>query len=56
MIALDGGANASLPCEQQFGRKLTPADPAFGINWFEAVTYCRWLTAQTGHGGNRSVL
>ena len=34
--------------EQQFGRKLSPSGPAFGINWFEAVTYCRWLTTQTG--------
>jgi serine/threonine protein kinase/formylglycine-generating enzyme required for sulfatase activity len=34
--------------EQQWGRKLAPDEPAFGVNWFEAVTYCRWLTAQSG--------
>ena len=23
--------------EKQFGKKLTPEEPAFGVNWFEAV-------------------
>jgi len=32
--------------EKQFGHLLTPDEPAFGVNWFEAVSYCRWLTAQ----------
>jgi serine/threonine protein kinase/formylglycine-generating enzyme required for sulfatase activity len=32
--------------EKQFGRQLSPAGPAFGVNWFEAVSYCRWLTRQ----------
>jgi eukaryotic-like serine/threonine-protein kinase len=34
--------------EKQFGHTLTPAEPAFGVNWFEAVSYCRWLTRQAG--------
>ena len=33
--------------EHQFERKLGDHDPAFGINWFEAVSYCRWLTTQS---------
>ncbi len=34
--------------EKQFGRKLASDEPVFGINWFEAITYCRWLTRQAG--------
>jgi formylglycine-generating enzyme required for sulfatase activity len=30
--------------QQLGGRGLSPDDPAFGVNWFEAVNYCRWLT------------
>ena len=26
------------------GKRLTPDEPVFGVNWFEAVSYCRWLT------------
>ena len=44
---VDGG-QTHRAWEQQFNRKLTPEDPAFGVNWFEAVAYCRWLTMQLG--------
>ena len=35
--------------EKQFkqeigGRRLHPNEPVFGVNWFDAVNYCRWLT------------
>jgi formylglycine-generating enzyme required for sulfatase activity len=30
--------------ERQFRRTLTPQEPAFGISWYEAVGYCRWLS------------
>jgi formylglycine-generating enzyme required for sulfatase activity len=34
--------------ERQFARKLTPQEPAFGVSWFDAVRYCRWLSGQAG--------
>jgi len=34
--------------QRQFGRTLGDTDPAFGINWYESITYCRWLSAQLG--------
>jgi formylglycine-generating enzyme required for sulfatase activity len=30
--------------QQLGGRGLEPDEPAFGVFWFEAVNYCRWLT------------
>jgi hypothetical protein len=30
--------------QQLGGRGLEPDEPAFGVSWFEAVNYCRWLT------------
>jgi formylglycine-generating enzyme required for sulfatase activity len=26
------------------GRRLEPDEPVFGVSWFDAVNYCRWLT------------
>jgi len=26
------------------GRRLQPDEPVFGVTWFDAVNYCRWLT------------
>jgi serine/threonine protein kinase/formylglycine-generating enzyme required for sulfatase activity len=34
--------------ERQFVKQLALHDPAFGINWFEAVNYCRWLNQHLG--------
>lgn len=32
--------------EKQLSRQLSREEPAFGVSWFEAVSYCRWLTEQ----------
>ena len=34
--------------EKQFVRTLTPEEPAFGVSWYEAVSYCRWLSERAG--------
>jgi formylglycine-generating enzyme required for sulfatase activity len=34
--------------QRQFSRSLAPDEPVFGINWFEAVNYCRWLSMRRG--------
>jgi len=41
--------------EERFGRTLSDAEPAFGVTWFEAVSYCRWLTEQAGLGEEEQV-
>ena len=33
---------------RQFNRTLTMAEPSFGVNWYEAVGYCRWLGEVVG--------
>jgi formylglycine-generating enzyme required for sulfatase activity len=30
--------------QQLGGRDLHPDEPVFGVGWFDAVNYCRWLT------------
>ncbi|MEI8213604.1 MAG: protein kinase [Planctomycetota bacterium] len=37
------------------GRRFLPEEPAFGVSWFDAVNYCRWLTeARTPGEQNQS--
>lgn len=34
--------------QELIGRTLGETDPTFGVNWYEAITYCRWLSTQLG--------
>jgi len=43
----DGGGHRKAWADQ-FGSELSSDDPVFGVSWFDAVGYCRWLTEQRG--------
>ncbi|XZE52167.1 bifunctional serine/threonine-protein kinase/formylglycine-generating enzyme family protein [Planctomycetaceae bacterium SH139] len=45
--AIDGDTHRQ-GWERQFKKALGPEDPVFGVSWFEAVNYCRWLTSARG--------
>lgn len=34
--------------ERHLDRKFVPEHPAFAVNWYEAITYCRWLSTKLG--------
>jgi formylglycine-generating enzyme required for sulfatase activity len=34
--------------ETHIDRKLGPEHPVFAVNWYGAITYCRWLSTQMG--------
>lgn len=34
--------------QSQFGRQFVLDDPVFGVDWFDSVKYCRWLSTQLG--------
>lgn len=34
--------------EGQFSKTLGEGDPVFGVSWFEAAYYCRWLSKKAG--------
>lgn len=44
-LAASGTAAPPFFADERFG---APGQPVVGVNWHEAVTYCAWLTGQTG--------
>ncbi|HEV3022008.1 MAG TPA: SUMF1/EgtB/PvdO family nonheme iron enzyme [Pirellulales bacterium] len=34
--------------QKQYALELGPDDPAFGVTWYDALNFCRWLTERAG--------